>query len=78
MEKIESKSFRLQVYQFIIYLVALIITAMLAWGTMDTRVSVIETRMENKADKQELFQRLDDMRVRIEQKIETEVNKIKK
>jgi len=68
---------RTEIIRIAIEIVSVIAAAILAYGAMSTRVAVIETRMENKVDKEVLFNRLDDMREKIELKIETEVKKIK-
>jgi hypothetical protein len=72
-----NKSYKLDIIKFAVYVITLLIAAMTAYSAINTRIAVIETKMEQKVDKEELFRRLDDMRIRIESKIETEVKKIK-
>ncbi len=43
----------------------------------DKRITIVETRLEKKTDSDVLLEKLDRMRVAIENKIETEVQKIR-
>ncbi len=81
--KIESAGGKKQVLtvemvKFIFYIITLAIIVMVFYGAFDKRVTVIESDMKHKVDSEQLFQKLDEVKKEIGEKIEKEIQKIKR
>ena len=74
----DKKITYIELTKFIIYIVSIIVVVMLFYGTMDKRVTVVETEMLHKVDDTKLFERLDQLKEDLSKKIEIEIQKIKK
>ena len=51
--------------KFILYVITLAIVVMMFYGAFDKRVTVMESEMRYKVDKEELFKKLDDLKTSI-------------
>lgn len=72
-----GKSFiRYDVAKFVVYIVTLAISVMLFYGAIDKRVTIVETKLEQKVDLNQVMDRLDKLESKIESKIENEVKKL--
>ena len=58
-------------------MITLIIGIVIAYNSLDKRLSVIETQMQYKVDVSILLEKLDMVKMEINNKIETEIRKIK-
>jgi len=67
----------IEAIKFVLYIVSLVIAAMLFYGAIDKRVTILETEMPHKVDQEQLFDRLEDFKQDINNKIELEVRKLK-
>ena len=76
MSQEEKVKYSMDVIKFVIYLITLIIGIVAAYNSLDRRLSVIETEMEYKVDIGKLLEKLDMVKVEINNKIETEIRKI--
>ena len=74
----DKKITYIELTKFIIYIVSIIVVVMLFYGTMDKRVTVVETEMLHKVDDTKLFEKLDRLKEDLSKKIEIEIQKIKK
>ena len=76
MSQEEKVKYTIDIVKFIIYLITLIIGIVIAYNSLDKRLSVIETQMQYKVDVSILLEKLDMVKVEINNKIETEIRKI--
>ena len=74
----DKKITYIELTKFVIYIVSIIVVVMLFYGTMDKRVTVVETEMLHKVDDTKLFERLDQLKEDLSKKIEIKIQKIKK
>jgi hypothetical protein len=77
MSQEEKVKYTIDIAKFIIYLITLIIGIVIAYNSLDKRLSIIETQMQYKVDVNILLEKLDMVKVEINNKIETEIRKIK-
>jgi|GEM_PF-3120562 len=61
----------------LIYIATVIISIMLFYGAIDKRVVVLETKNDNKISRDELYEKLDNLKNDINSKIETEIKMLK-
>lgn len=61
----------------VIYIATVIISIMLFYGAIDKRVVVLETKNANKISRDELYEKLDNLKNDINLKIETEIKMLK-
>ncbi len=66
----------LEISKFLLYLITLIIAVVLAYNSLDKRLSVIESEMQHKVDLSILLEKLDIVKDEISKKIEIEVSKV--
>ena len=64
--------------KFFLYLVTLIISIVLAFNSMDKRISIIESEMKYKVNTTLLLEKLAQVKDEINKKIESEISKVKK
>ena len=76
MSQEEKVKYTIDIVKFVIYLITLIIGIVIAFNSLDKRLSVIETQMQYKVDVSILLEKLDMVKVEINNKIETEIRKI--
>ncbi|MFZ0456067.1 MAG: hypothetical protein WCE54_23670 [Ignavibacteriaceae bacterium] len=76
MSQEEKVKYTIDIVKFFIYLITLIIGIVVAYNSLDKRLSVIETQMQYKVDVSILLEKLDIVKVEINNKIETEIRKI--
>ncbi len=76
MSQEEKIKYSIDIIKFVIYLVTLIIGILAAYNSLDKRLSIIETEMQYKVDIGKLLEKLDMVKVEINNKIETEIGKI--
>ena len=74
----KSKPLTMEWLKFVIKIVVIAITAMIFLGMFDRRLTTLETEMKYKVGKEELFQKLDEMKKELADKLEKEISKIKK
>ncbi len=77
MSQEEKVKYTIDIVKFVIYLITLIIGIVVAYNSLDKRLSIIETQMQYKVDVSILLEKLDMVKVEINNKIETEIRKIK-
>ncbi len=77
MSQEEKVKYTIDIVKFAIYLITLIIGIVVAYNSLDKRLSVIETQMQYKVDTSILLEKLDMVKIEINNKIETEIRKIK-
>ena len=77
MSQQDKVKYTIDIIKFIIYLITLIIGIVVAYNSLDKRLSVIETEMQYKVDIGKLVEKLDMVKIEINNKIETEIRKIK-
>ena len=76
MSQEEKVKYSIDIVKFIIYLITLIIGIVIAFNSLDKRLSVIETQMQYKVDTSILLGKLDMVKIEINNKIETEIKSI--
>ncbi len=76
MSQEEKVKYTIDIVKFVVYLITLIIGIVVAYNSLDKRLSIIETQMQYKVDVSILLEKLDMVKVEINNKIETEIRKI--
>ena len=76
MSQEEKVKHTIDIVKFVIYLITLIIGIVVAYNSLDKRLSIIETQMQYKVDVSILLEKLDMVKMEINNKIETEIRKI--
>lgn len=74
----DKKPLTFEVIKFVIWIISLAVAVMVFYGSMDRRVTVVETELRFKVDEKALFEKLDKFKESLEKKIETEIQKVKK
>ena len=74
----DKKPLTIEVLKFIIYIVSIAVAVVIFYGSLDRRVTIVETEMIHKVDDKKLFEKLDQLKEDLSAKIETEINKINK
>ena len=67
----------MELIKFVVYIVTVVAAAMLFYGAIDKRVTILESDMKYKVDEGKLYNRLDQLKEDIYKKIETEIKKVK-
>lgn len=75
--KTKDKPITVGFLQFMMYIITMAVAAMIFFGAFDKRITVLETEMQHKVNDKQLFERLEQMEIKITNKIETEISKIK-
>ena len=68
----------IELIKFFLYIVTLIISIAFAFNSMDKRISIIESEMKYKVNTTLLLEKLDQVKDEINNKIESEISKVKK
>ena len=78
MPKDEKIKLAIELIKFFLYIVTLIISIAFAFNSMDKRISIIESEMKYKVNTTLLLEKLDQVKDEINNKIESEISKVKK
>ncbi|GJQ63520.1 MAG: hypothetical protein SCALA702_25730 [Melioribacteraceae bacterium] len=66
-----------EIVKTLVYIAGVIISIMLFYGAIDKRVVILETENNTKIDRGELYEKLENLKKDINQKIESEIKTLK-